>query len=44
MSESPAAAEPARQSFLEKILDAIERGGNKMPHPAILFARALRAS
>ena len=38
MSESPAAAEPARQSFLEKILDAIERGGNKMPHPAILFA------
>jgi aminobenzoyl-glutamate transport protein len=25
------------QSFLERILDGIERAGNKMPHPAILF-------
>ena len=27
---------------MERVLDAIERGGNKMPHPAILFLCALR--
>jgi aminobenzoyl-glutamate transport protein len=31
---APAAGE---HSFLERILDGIERVGNKMPHPAILF-------
>jgi aminobenzoyl-glutamate transport protein len=37
---APTAAEQAQpeKTFLERILDAIERGGNKMPHPAILFA------
>jgi aminobenzoyl-glutamate transport protein len=29
--------QPARKTLLERMLDAIERGGNKMPHPAILF-------
>jgi aminobenzoyl-glutamate transport protein len=33
----PAAAEPPQHTFLERILDGIERAGNKMPHPAILF-------
>jgi aminobenzoyl-glutamate transport protein len=36
MSETAAAAAP-QHSFLERILDGIERAGNKMPHPAILF-------
>ncbi len=26
-----------KKTFMERVLDAIERGGNKMPHPAILF-------
>ena len=30
-------AEPPGHSFLERILDGIERFGNKMPDPAILF-------
>jgi aminobenzoyl-glutamate transport protein len=34
--EAPAGA--GGKTFLERVLDAIERGGNKMPHPAILFA------
>jgi aminobenzoyl-glutamate transport protein len=33
--ETPAAA--ADHTFLERVLDGIERAGNKMPHPAILF-------
>ena len=38
MSESPAVSADAPQhSFLERILDGIERLGNKMPDPAILF-------
>jgi aminobenzoyl-glutamate transport protein len=40
VSESAApevTAAPAEKTFLERVLDAIERGGNKMPHPAILF-------
>jgi aminobenzoyl-glutamate transport protein len=40
VSESAAPPVPAGtgdKTFLERLLDAIERGGNKMPHPAILF-------
>jgi aminobenzoyl-glutamate transport protein len=33
----PAAGAPAPAGMMERILGAIERGGNKMPHPAILF-------
>jgi p-aminobenzoyl-glutamate transporter AbgT len=37
-STGPAApAEAAGQGFMARLLNAIERGGNKMPHPAILF-------
>ena len=32
-----AAVEPQGKTFLERILDGIERAGNKMPHPAIMF-------
>jgi aminobenzoyl-glutamate transport protein len=32
-----ASAVTADHTFLERILDGIERAGNKMPHPAILF-------
>ena len=32
----PTPAEPPR-GLMVRVLDAIERGGNKMPHPAILF-------
>src|SRR5262249_57470031 len=37
---TPTAAEDLtpEPTVLERILDAIERWGNKMPHPAILFA------
>ncbi len=31
------AAEPEGHTFLQRILDGIERAGNKMPDPAILF-------
>ena len=41
MSEAAAPARvrlgPAGHTFLERILDGIERAGNKMPDPAILF-------
>ncbi len=30
-------AQAADRTFLERVLDGIERAGNKMPHPAILF-------
>jgi p-aminobenzoyl-glutamate transporter AbgT len=33
----PVTAEAPEHTFLERILDGIERAGNKMPHPAILF-------
>ena len=33
----PVAAEVPQHTFLERILDAIERAGNRMPDPAILF-------
>jgi aminobenzoyl-glutamate transport protein len=36
MSESVAPAAP-EHTFLERLLDGVERAGNKMPHPAILF-------
>jgi aminobenzoyl-glutamate transport protein len=36
-AETPAASSPPEKTFLERVLDAVERGGNKMPHPAILF-------
>jgi aminobenzoyl-glutamate transport protein len=32
-----APAAPADHTFLERLLDGVERAGNKMPHPAILF-------
>jgi aminobenzoyl-glutamate transport protein len=28
---------PGGKTFLERLLDGVERAGNKMPHPAILF-------
>src|SRR5262245_58874248 len=34
---TPAAETDAEKGFMERLLDAIERAGNKMPHPAILF-------
>jgi aminobenzoyl-glutamate transport protein len=39
LSDAPAveAAETSEHTFLERLLDKIERAGNKMPHPAILF-------
>lgn len=39
MSEPVAQPTPdaGTRTFLERMLDAVERGGNKMPHPAILF-------
>ena len=37
-TEAPAAAvQEPEHTFLERILDGVERAGNKMPHPAILF-------
>jgi aminobenzoyl-glutamate transport protein len=37
-SAAPDVAEaPEGKTFLERLLDAVERAGNKMPHPAILF-------
>ena len=37
VSEAPAVSAEAQHSFLERMLDGIERLGNKMPDPAILF-------
>jgi aminobenzoyl-glutamate transport protein len=37
MSEAAAPEATDEHSFIERMLDAIERLGNKMPHPAILF-------
>ncbi|QDT73183.1 AbgT family transporter [Lacipirellula limnantheis] len=33
MSETPAAS----KSFMQKLLDVVERVGNKVPHPAVIF-------
>lgn len=37
MSASSAAADSPRPGLLQRLLDGIERVGNKVPHPAILF-------
>jgi aminobenzoyl-glutamate transport protein len=34
---APPAADAPEHTFLERVLDGIERFGNKMPHPAIMF-------
>lgn len=34
---SAPSADAARKPFMQRMLDGIERAGNKMPHPAILF-------
>jgi len=34
---APEASAPPGHTFLERLLDGVERAGNKMPHPAILF-------
>ena len=31
------AADPGRRSFMDKLLDAVERIGNKVPHPVLMF-------
>jgi len=36
-ASAPAANEGADHTFLERLLDKIERLGNRMPHPVILF-------
>jgi aminobenzoyl-glutamate transport protein len=37
MSETVAPPAAPDHTFLERLLDGVERAGNKMPHPAILF-------
>ncbi len=37
MSSSSAEAVPAKRSFSERMLDGIEKTGNKVPHPVIMF-------
>ena len=37
MSETPSAPAPPAPGMMERLLGAIERGGNRMPSPAILF-------
>jgi len=32
------AAQPAKPSFMDKMLNAVERIGNKVPHPVLMFA------
>ena len=31
-------AKPAQRSFMDKLLDGVERVGNKVPHPVLMFA------
>ena len=31
------AAEPGKRSFMDKLLDTVERVGNKVPHPVLMF-------
>lgn len=33
-----APAQPGRRSFMDKLLDGVERVGNKVPHPVLMFA------
>ncbi len=35
--ERPAPAEPHKKSAVQRMLDVIERVGNKVPHPAVMF-------
>lgn len=35
---SPPVPPPPKKTGMEKVLDAVERAGNKVPHPAVLFA------
>lgn len=37
MSSDAAALTPSKKSFSEKMLDGIEKAGNKVPHPVIMF-------
>ncbi len=37
MSTDAAALTPTKKSFSEKMLDGIEKAGNKVPHPVIMF-------
>ncbi len=37
MSSDAAALTPTKKSFSEKMLDGIEKAGNKVPHPVIMF-------
>ena len=37
MSSDAAAVTPTKKSFSEKMLDGIEKAGNKVPHPVIMF-------
>ena len=31
-------AKPAQRSFMDRLLDGVERVGNKVPHPVLMFA------
>ena len=31
-------AQPMQRSFMDKLLDGVERVGNKVPHPVLMFA------
>ena len=31
-------AKPTQRSFMDKLLDGVERVGNKVPHPVLMFA------
>ena len=31
-------AQPRQRSFMDKLLDGVERVGNKVPHPVLMFA------
>ena len=33
-----APAKPTQRSFMDKLLDGVERVGNKVPHPVLMFA------
>ncbi|MHA6761103.1 AbgT family transporter [Streptacidiphilus sp. PAMC 29251] len=37
MSSAVAAAESGKRSFTQRMLDGIEKAGNKVPHPAVIF-------
>ncbi|MFM2078938.1 MAG: hypothetical protein RJA49_2828, partial [Actinomycetota bacterium] len=37
MSSAEAELQPTKKSFSEKMLDGIEKAGNKVPHPVIMF-------